>query len=595
MQIKFKPACYFLFSVFVLTICLCLEILLMVKPEYVFRWLKVCVFSLLGVLSCNLAFGFVYGEHKLIGDQAFIRIMKNLKGNEGSATLLGYMDKLVVSQSSVYVFPRLSASTLYPTGYGMLNGLAGDHQSNPVLLEAQLKDPGSVLQKIIALHQKYIDKGLKAAPDAALVGLDLNYALTAAVNLSHFYAYGKSFTDQLKGFDKEKIRQACDRAYLSALVRSLSSTNAIKMYVSLHLIAMNTAEQSGKMAGLGDQNGASDLLQAALFLNGFADHFLEDSFSSGHLVVNRTVLESFTNNKALHDFYSEHGTTVVNRKGEIWKAHGDGQFEENSPEGERIITAIQASLQDLMDAFNNALKLTANEGFLSKVPDEKDLQPLYLIEHIPSLSLVPIPYNSELRGMMLKNVALTDQMKEANQLLYYRNFIRSRVGNSLVFSAITEISRPVTGFELRLNAVNFSKRYEYNPSGGKKGKLDSWHGYTLSYQLTKNREGNHELSSQISGGLRSNFDYWFSNQRFLGLYSYLETGLRFEEGTPDVIFAPSLGVHLGSLLKVNYYNMPSWLRIPAMYLLPLKVRYGPVFSLKQRPRYYASVEMDVFF
>jgi hypothetical protein len=594
MRIKFKPAFYFLFSVFLLTICLCLEILMMVKPEYVLRWMKVCVFSLLGVLSCNLAFGFVYGEHKVIGDQAFIRMMKNLKANEGSATLSGYMDKLVLSQSSVYVFPRLSASTLYLTSYGMLNGLAGDHQSDPVLLEAQLKDPGSILQKIIALHKEYIDKGLKAAPDAALVGIDLKYALTAAVNLSHFYAYGKSFTDQLKGFDKEKIRQACDRAYLSALVRHLSSTNAIKMYVSLHLIAINTAEQSGKMARLGDQDGALDLLQAALFLNGFADHFLEDSFSSGHLVVNRTVLASFTNNKALHDFYSEHGTRVVNRKGEIWKAYGDGQFEENSPDGERIVTAVQASLQDLMVAFNTFFT-GEKKGFLDKVPDQKESQPLYLIEHIPSLSFVPIPYNSELRDLMLKNVVLTDQMREANQLLYYRNFIRSRVGNSFVFSGITEISRPVTGFELRLNAVNFSKRYEYNPMGGKKGMLDSWHGYTLSYQLTKNREGNHELSSQISGGLRSNFDYWFSNKRFLGLYSYLESGLRFEQGSTDVIFAPSLGIHLGSLFNINYYNMPSWLRIPTMYLLPLKVRYGPVFSLKQRPRYYASVEMDVFF
>lgn len=548
------------------------------------------------VLSCsNPVYGFVYGEHKRIGDLAFFNRMLYLKAHQGSRLLYRQLEHITAAQSLNYSFPGLSAPGSLPITYGMINALSGDHQSNPVELQKQLTDPNSIIQKIIDLQQASLDKGLRAAPDGELVKADLNYALTAAVNLSHFYIYGKSFTEQLKDFNKEKIKQAVDRAYLSDFVKGLSSTNAILTYTSLHLLAIDLAERSGKAAAA-DGETAAALLQNAIFINGFADHFLEDSFSAGHLVVNRTMLESFTNNKALHDFYSEHGTLVVNRKGEIWRAYGDGKFEEESTEGKRIVLAVEHSLQDLFDAFNGASDKPYIK-FLDRVPDIKEAQANYLIDHLPALNLVPIPYHTHLETLMPKEIAVTDSMRKANQLLYYRNFIRSRVGNSFVIGTQNTFGgQNIAGFEFRLNAFNFSKKYGYNTDGGKKGMLDYWHGYTLAYHVLKSRGVDPQRSiTQVTLGLRSNFDYWLSEKRFLGLYSYMETGLEFEGRRTDVAFAPSLGIHLGSLLNLNYYNMPAWLRIPAMYLLPLKFRYSPVFTFTHRPVHFGAIELDLFF
>ncbi|PYF71606.1 hypothetical protein [Pedobacter nutrimenti] len=595
MQIKLKPALYLSLSLILLLSSLCLEMLLVFKTESILKWLRLWGVGLLCLLIPESGFSFVYGEHKRIGDLAFFRAIDKLKSEGSSKLLLDYLHQVIRLDKDNYSFPALSGGT-YPVTYGMLNGLSGDHQENPIVLEEQLKDPQSKLQKIIALHQSYLDKGMKAAPDAELVGLDLHYALAAAVNLSHFYAYGKTFQEQLHDFDLSQLKKARDRAYLSDLVKKLSRSNAIRMYVSMHLLAIDLAEQSAKMT-VGQNKEGVALLQSALFLNGFADHFLEDAFSAGHLVVNRTMLESFTNNKALHDFYSEHGTVVMNRKAEIWRAYGDGKFEEQTTAGQRIILAVEASLEDLFVAFNQAAKKEDEVKFFDRIPLDKSRQAIYLLDHISCLNLVPIPYNSKLESLMPKETTLTADMRKANQLLYYRNFIRSRVGNSFMVARLNSAAGdPYAGFEFRVNALNFSKRYKYNEQGGKKGMVDDWFGYTLAYNFLRSRaEAPHQNTYQISGGLRANLDYWFAEKRFLGMYSYMETGLRFEKGKAEPVFAPSIGIHLGSLFNVNYYNMPGWLRLPAMYLLPLKIRYAPVFSFKHAPRHFAAAELDLFF
>jgi len=556
------------------------------------------VFFALSLIVCaEKASAFLYGEHKLIGERAFRLAMLRLGRDENAATLRGYLAGLTRLKGNDYSFPGLAVpGATYNLTYGMINALAGDHESDAAELEYLLKEPGSRIGRIILLHQAYLDKGFRAAPDGELVKADFDYAIQAAVNISHFYAYGRSFQAQLKGFDLERLKAVSGKAGLSAFVKSLGRTNAVRMYVSLHLLAMDMAEKAGKLARLSADSTAA-VLQNAIFLNAFADHFLEDAFSAGHLVVNRSVLASLTNNKALHDFYCQHGTMVVNRKGEIWRAYGDGYLDTANTTGRRIIAAVQASVEEVFAAFNAACQDPGYTGVLSRIPASAPLQPLYLISSIAPLQLVPIPYNSNLGTIMPAAVTVSDTMQKTNQLLYYRNFIRSRVGNSLVFGQLNTVSRdvPVTGFELRANFLNFSSHYAYNTLGGKKGMLDTWHGYTLAYQLTKSHNSGPGLSTQFTGGLRSNFDYWVSDTRFLGLYTYLETGMRFENRQVDAVLAPSVGITPGSLLHINYYNMPGWLRIPVMYLLPLKIRYGTEFTFRRPPEHHVAVELDLFF
>jgi len=540
-----------------------------------------------------------YGEHKAIGDQAFVKFICSLP-QSGNATLFqALLDFNANSENSVYDFPMSLNDRKRRISYGALNGLSGDHVSDPYALIELLSDSGSVLQKIITLHNEYIAMGYTAAPDGKLVKLDLGYALLAMKNLSHFYQYGKSFQDQLRFFDKDFIRQCQSPELANAAFSRLNKTNAINMYVTLHLVAMDLAAKSGKLKD--DPEQAKALLKLALLFNSFADHFLEDAFSAGHLVVKRTIVSSVVNNKSLHDFYSANGTQVLNKKGEIWKAHGDGTFSDPgfAQESVRVIEAVRLSLTDLWTAFENSASVQPATDFLSRIPEEKKLQANYLIDHISCLHLVPIPYNSDLSSLFENASMVTDSMKKAVQILPYRNFIKSRVGNSVVVgingpSFSTE--NYYRSFELRVNAGSISNRYTFNSRGGKKGVWDNWNGYTIVYSWGEMGpyidEFHKRPTQQFRVGIRSNFDYWISDKKFIGIYGYTEGGIQYGNENTSLIFVPSIGLQLGSLLNINYYNMPGWLRLPAQYLLPLKFRQGVVLTVKHAPKYFYSFEMD---
>lgn len=540
-----------------------------------------------------------YGEHKAIGDQAFIKFISSLPQSANAILFQSLLDFRSNSENGVYDFPMSLNDRQRRISYGALNGLSGDHVSDPYALIGLLSDSSSFLQKTIALHNEYIAMGYTAAPDGKLVKLDLGYALLAVKNLSHFYQYGKSFQDQLRFFDKDFIRQCQSTELANAAFNQLNKTNAINMYVTLHLVAMDLAAKGGRLKD--DPEQAKALLKLALLFNSFADHFLEDAFSAGHLVVKRTVVSSVVNNKSLHDFYSANGTVVVNKKGEIWKAHGDGTFSAPgfAQESVRVIAAVRLSLTDLWTAFENSASPQPATDFLSRIPEEKKLQANYLIDHIPCLQLVPIPYNSDLSSLFENASMVTDSMRKAAQILPYRNFIKSRVGNSVVVgingpSFSTE--NYYRSFELRVNAGSISNRYTFNSRGGKKGVWDNWNGYTIVYSWGEMGpyidEFHKKPTQQFRVGIRSNFDYWISDKKFIGVYGYTEGGIQYGNENTSLIFVPSIGLQLGSLLNINYYNMPGWLRLPAQYLLPLKFRQGVVLTVKHAPKYFYSFEMD---
>lgn len=579
--------------------------------------MKAILAVIVSLFLSTITSAFTYGEHKEIGDKAFSRFVRSLKDTEKSALFISYADAVQDAEGRYY-FSYFSVEGGNRISYGVLNGLSGDHQSTPLELEVQLRLKNSLTQRIIFLHNQYIAMGYTAAPDGKLVKMDFGYALQAAVNLSHFYEYKHTFQQQLRYFNKDLITQCEDPALAEDAFNKLGRTNAINMYVTIHTLAVDLAEQSGRLIHTNEQQ-ARQLLRYAVLYNSFADHFLEDSFSAGHLVVNRTVLASVTNNKALHDFYSENGTTVLNRNGEIWKAYGDGQFNNRheswqqyhslqdiaytdyNKDSERVIEAIHLSLQDVWNAFQRSSSDSAYTPFLQTIPDDAERQPIFLIDAFPSLRLVPIPYNSQL-DTLFPGSAITDSMKSANQRLTYREFVRSRFGNSFVLGVNSKLTSQsdFEGFEFRINAGNIGKKYAYNAQGGKKGVSDYWNGYTASYTIGSigvKEKGVLQTKRvhQLRGGIRSNFDHWLSDKRFLGLYSYTEAGVQFVDGKGEFIFVPSVGLQLGSLLRVNYYNMPGWLRIPTEYILPLKLRVGTVISQHEPPKFFSGADVDFVF
>lgn len=116
-------------------------------------------------------------------------------------------------------------------------------------------------------------------------------------------------------------------------------------------------------------------LELAYAMNAFADHYLTDMFSSGHLRVPRRELFEQSTLASLggllagqmHDEDGRVGLVVRNLEGKTWKMYGDGMLfvpgaQENKAQVKR---AVLASVAEVSDAFKTG-KATAKENFAIK-------------------------------------------------------------------------------------------------------------------------------------------------------------------------------------------------------------------------------------
>jgi hypothetical protein len=519
------------------------------------------------------------------------------------------------TSSKSYIFPTLSIFD-QPVGYGTINALSGDHSWNPLQLEKDLVTTNSDMLRVMALHQQHMMQFDLAAPDGKLARVDNNYILLAAKNFSHFYDYGRSLEYHLSPLDTAMIGQLTIPALVPGTFRELNATNAINMYVAVHSAAILLAEQAGAHP---DIEKAKKLLYYAFLYNAYADHFLQDAFSAGHLLVNRSLFASITNNKALHDFYSNYGTSVVNARGNIWTAYGDKhfnqqhlQYEKNgaltdihypafNPEAERIIQAIVYSISDIWEGFERGHHDPDHYRPLHRsIPGKGKDRVSYIVEHYKALQLIPIPYGTNLATIMPDSLANNPEIRRANQQPYLRNFVRSRIANSLTIGVTTNLFIPegsfFQGLDIRLNVGLLASKYQINGKGSKKGAVDQWHGFTLSYangQTVAQKTASH--IGMLKGGIRSNIDYWISDKRFIGFMAYNEIGILKQNDDYRFVFVPQIGIQLGSLFNINYYNMPIGLRLPAQLILPLKYKFGTIISPGSGPSYFSGIELDLFF
>jgi hypothetical protein len=143
----------------------------------------------------------------------------------------------------------------------------------------------------------------------------------------------------------------------------------IKQYVREHDKALDLAVQAHAST---DRKEKTALLRKALVTNAFADHFLTDSFASGHLRVPRSQgMEWGQANgrykaalgavaKILHDhdhrFETSGGLKVMNSRGEAWKTRGDGELFV-IPKGETPVyvtiptEAVRISVTEVLDTY----------------------------------------------------------------------------------------------------------------------------------------------------------------------------------------------------------------------------------------------------
>ncbi len=559
------------------------------------------------------AFAYFFNEHEIIGNAAMQRFVRG--GGSPTSPFWQLLPLTYDTGTAAYAFPYLSRYRS-SIGYGTINALSGDHSVSPLTLQEHLLTPNSRILRVIALQRQFAAAHFSSAPDGQLAKLDPEYLKLAIRNQSHFYLYGKGANEHLTAFDPADVDRLLSPAEAQEVLYRLHRTNALNAYVTIHAAAIRLAEMAGRAS---DETTAKEWLYYAFLYNGFADHFLQDAFSSGHLLVKRTMFSMLVNNKALHDFYSRHGTRVVNANGDIWTAFGDDAF--NQPhdgylsnrslravsyppltaEAERVVTAVTASLADLADAFERARTNAERPlGETTNAPSESASRTTFMFQRFQALSHVPLPYGTKLNDVMADSISRRPEVQRANQKPYLRDFVRSRVANGMVLGVTTNVGfrspEFFQGVDVRLNVGLLRSAYQFNSAGTKRGALDSWHGFTASYtsgDIVSRRDTTRGWI--VKAGLRSSFDYWVSDERFAGLFTYTELGIDRRDNRSAFVFTPQAGAQLGSLLKINYYRMPAWARIPAQLLLPLKFKGGTVIAAGRRPAPFTGVEIDLLF
>ena len=115
-----------------------------------------------------------------------------------------------------------------------------------------------------------------------------------------------------------------------------------------HKRALDFATRGAARSGL----GAIEAFELAFYFSAFADHFLHDSFVSGHMGFNRSA-SSVAASLAFHDEWNRRGRTVRNRLGDSWKTYGDGRLnsERNAVGRKHTLFAAKMSIYSVLVAF----------------------------------------------------------------------------------------------------------------------------------------------------------------------------------------------------------------------------------------------------
>ena len=599
---------------------------------------------LLLVLFCVLtfsAYAWDFAEHRKIGDRAMILMPERLVAaglfpNEAAfyALLDTVLDVQLSEDGLSFVLNELSQAPNQVT-YGTLCGLAGDHVSNPLLLETGLQAYYSKTNRTLLLEADVMQHFQTGANSVELLKVNLAYGVMAIKDLSHFYSYGDDLNDHLRKIDAELIRALASPANVNDTFAKLDRLPSMSKYFCIHIFATYLAEEAGKAHLAGDAHAASDYLFYAMLYEAFAEHFLQDSFASGHQMVRRGFgASAVSNNKALHDFYNTIPVQTANLKGEIWASYGDKRLNQNMeeyigkesyteirvtdpnpyklPKGDKyeretrvfyqVVNATCQSILEVWQAYRDAVQGEAKQ-ILSQLPEKHEEWPAYIYAHHPVVRDFPLPFGTKLTEVPLDSAAW-DRQEELQLIVqepFTRNFIRSRVANSFSFT-VTDGLTSTTGMgagiggRLSLSMFNWHRFGRANAMSARKGDVIHWLYPTISgnYFWGDMKQGRPD-SWDVKAGAAYNLDLFVSPRRFLGLYAYMEMGVDRRCQETRFVAAPAIGMQLGSLLGLHTFNMPGWLRIPLSYLLPLKFTVS-CNKVKGRPvEWLSAYEIDILF
>ncbi|KAH7361721.1 hypothetical protein B0T11DRAFT_310692 [Plectosphaerella cucumerina] len=332
--------------------------------------------------------GFEPGEHDFLGDNLTLQLgnAKTVKAGE-------------------YYFDLPSGLSLT---YGSIIGLAGDFYGTYEPISDGATLPEQMDRFVNAYNTLAAKSEWQPADGKKLIGLleDEKDKVNAAfkdrdkpggIDPSVVYA---GLQDLNNTFIKETAKRPDGVAgYLGLAVMNWDHFGvwARKAYNAGHAHAMLVAAQ-----GKGDVAA----LKRAYTMNAFADHYLTDSFSAGHMRTPRRQLHRFSStlpipsdmdycSKYMHDEDSAIGLRVVNPRGETWRAYGDKRLldRENDQNRAMCVSALRKSIQEIFHAWQTGSSISPDyfrawdwAPVLDKVQSLKepqDLAPLFTYEDSP--------------------------------------------------------------------------------------------------------------------------------------------------------------------------------------------------------------------
>ncbi|WP_445179781.1 phospholipase [Pseudomonas sp. McL0111] len=167
-------------------------------------------------------------------------------------------------------------------------------------------------------------------------------------------------------------------------------------WAKLAYIAGHTAALQTVIAARATQN--EQQLERAYAMNAFADHYLTDLFSSGHLRVPRKAMAAAVTpsdlgslvTRFMHDEDSKFGLKVRNARGDQWRAFGDKRYFDATDADNRaqVNQAVQASADEVFAAYlSGTLPAPSTFAALQRTPDlsavlnlANNFSPLFRVE-----------------------------------------------------------------------------------------------------------------------------------------------------------------------------------------------------------------------
>ncbi|GAA5017780.1 hypothetical protein [Actinopolymorpha pittospori] len=176
---------------------------------------------------------------------------------------------------------------------------------------------------------------------------------------------------------------------------------AIVAYRAGHAVAMREARDARASAGV-DPAARRARLAQAYAMNAFADHFLTDLFSAGHLRAPRKELYDQVTTpfpgysgtlgsllvRCMHDEDCYHGLKVHNAVGDSWTVYGDKRLLDSVSGANRdmAVRAVQASADDVWKAYMGgpdlyrALEFIPDLARVGDVTSKENFSPLFRLQ-----------------------------------------------------------------------------------------------------------------------------------------------------------------------------------------------------------------------